>query len=372
MAMIKIIDNGLVYRGDKNAPHFCNAYWSSVVELSNGELLASMDISKHINSRDARSYFSISKDGGKNWSEPKVIWDDPNWRHPFHTTCRISQTPDGEVIGFMGIKNRSNLDQPHTNPETGGMVDMEHAVVRWDGKNQEWSKPEMINRPIDWKCYESCHWIFPVTSEKWLIPTAFRLNWEGDCPFGHKAFAFVSKDRGKSWPDVVDIFDLSSEDMISWEQKQTRLSDGRVFVVCWAFNSKTKENHRNRYTFSDDNCDSYGEVFESPLLGQTCTPLGLDDNHVICIYRRLDKKGLWAHIAKIEQNRWIPITEKLIWGGDVEAIAGGKDSSIQNQKKLQFGFPYVIRVKNGEVFFVFWCVENGLSNIRWFRLKVEI
>ena len=72
------------------------------------------------------------------------------------------------------------------------MVEMEHAVVRWNSKDKKWLKPEVIDRPINWKCYESCHWIFPVTSEKWLIPTAFRLNWDGICPFGHKAFAFVS------------------------------------------------------------------------------------------------------------------------------------------------------------------------------------
>ena len=57
--------------------------------------------------------------------------------------------------------------------------------------------------------------------------------------------------------------------------------------------------------------------------------------------------------------------------GDVEAIANSKDSSIQNQKKLQFGFPCVIQLGNGDIFFVFWCVENGLSNIRWYRLKVD-
>ena len=370
--MIEILDTGLIYRGDESAPHFRNTYWPSVVELDNGELLAAMDISNFINSRDARSYYSLSKDQGKIWTEPKIIWDGDGWPYPFHTTCRISKTPGGEVVGFMAIKDRADSEQPHTNPENGGMINMEHAVVRWDNDKQSWLKPEIFKRPLDWNCYESCHAIFPISAEKWLLPTAFRTNWEGECPFGHKAFAFVTRDGGKSWNETVDVFDCWSENLICWEQKQTFLSDGRVFAACWAFNAETKVNHKNRYTFSDDKGESYGEIFESPLSGQTCTPIGLADNHILAIYRRLDKNGLWGHLAKIDGTEWIPISEKLIWGEDVEAIKGVKDHSIQNQKTLQFGFPTVIQLRDGNIYFTFWCVEDDLSNIRWYRLRSEV
>ena len=117
---------------------------------------------------------------------------------------------------------------------------------------------------------------------------------------------------------------------------------------------------------------SYGEIFESPLYGQTCTPIGLADNHILAIYRRLDKNGLWGHLAKIEGTEWIPISEKLLWGEDVEAIKGVKDHSIQKQKTLQFGFPTVILLLDGKFYFTFWCVEDDLSNIRWYRLRSEV
>ena len=371
--MIEIIDTGLIYRGDESAAHFRNTYWPTVVELDNGDLLASMDISNIMNSRDARSYYSITQDQGKNWSDPKIIWDGNGFPYPFHTTCRISRTPDGQVIGFMAIKDRSNSDQPHTNPENGGMINMEHAVVRWNNDSQSWLKPEIFKRPIEWKCYESCHAIFPVTSETWLLPTAFRTNWDGECPWGHKAFAFVTRDCGKSWNEIVDVFDCSSENLICWEQKQTFLSDGRLLAVCWIFNDEKKVNQNNRYTFSTNLGDSYGDIFECPIYGQTCTPIGLPDNHILGVYRRLDKNGLWGHLAKIEGNKWIPISEKLIWGKDVEAVKGVKDDhSIQNQKTLQFGFPTMIQLRDGYIYLVFWCVENGLSNIRWYRLRSEV
>lgn len=372
MAIIQSLDTGVIYRGDENAPHFRNAYWGSVVELADGRLMAAMDISHHMTSRDARSYYSFSDYDGRTWTVPRIIWDGQGWGRPFHTTCRISKMPDGNVVGFMAIKDRSDPDKTHGNPETGGIVEMDQAVVRWDPRQHAWSQPQVMDYPVDWRHYECCHSIFAVTADKWLLPSAFRLDWNGDCPFGHKAFAFVSHDAGKTWPEIVDVFDLWDQQVICWEQKQTYLSDGRIFAVCWAFNSRTRKDHPNRYTFSNDAAESYGPPYESPLLGQTCTPIGLADSHVLCLYRRLDKNGLWAHLARIDGTGWEPLTEQLIWGGDVEALAGGVDSSIQNQKNLQFGFPNIIRLSDGDLFLVFWCVEGGLSNIRWYRLRVTL
>ena len=182
----------------------------------------------------------------------------------------------------------------------------------------------------------------------------------------------ISTDQGKTWPRSVDVFNLWSEGIIAWEQKQTRLSDGRVLAVTWAFNNETKENHPNLYTFSEDEGESYGEPLRSPLQGQTCTPLAIHDNKILCVYRRLYKNGLWAHLTEIKGTDWKPLSELCLWGSDRAALLGAEDSSIQHQHALQFGYPQLIQLKNGEIFVVFWAVEDGLSMIRSFRLKLSL
>jgi hypothetical protein len=182
----------------------------------------------------------------------------------------------------------------------------------------------------------------------------------------------ISENQGKTWPRSVDVFDLWSEGLMTWEQKQTRLSDGRIMAITWAFNNETKKNLPNLYTFSENEGESYGAPRQSPLHGQTCTPLGLPDNRIMCVYRRLDKNGLWAHLAEIKGADWIPVTETCLWGSDRPALLGGRNSSIQNQHMLQFGFPQLIQLSNGDIFVVFWAVEDGLSIIRSFRLRVEL
>ena len=371
MAEIEVLGTGLVYRGSEGDEHFRNAYFPSVVELPGGEMVAAMDIGHRMDTVDVRSYCCRSIDGGLSWSPPQCIFEPDESAHRVRPTCRISRAPDdGQLIGIVSLSDRSRTDFGTTNPETDGMVDGELAIVRSDDGGRNWTGPQKFAPALDWKVFEICSVILPLAPDRWLLPTATFLNWDGQCPFGVKALVMISQDRGRTWTRSADVFNFWDDHITSWEQKQTKLSDGRLLAVCWCFNCATKEDLPNRYTFSDNDGASYGPALESPLHGQTCTVLALKDNHVLCIYRRLDQRGLWAHLAKIDGTHWNPVAEKPLWGTDVAALAEGKDSSLRNLHELRFGFPSVIRLDNGDVFFVFWGLEDDLTVIRWYRLSV--
>ena len=87
---------------------------------------------------------------------------------------------------------------------------------------------------------------------EWLLPSLTRLDWDGNCPFGLKSFVFVSRDQGRTWPEVHDVFDMWADNIVTWEQKQCVLSDGRLLAITWAFDDESKENLPNQYALSDD------------------------------------------------------------------------------------------------------------------------
>ena len=371
-AGIDVRDTGLIFRGSDAEPHMRNAYFPSVVQTHRGELVASMDIGAAMSSRDIRSYLRRSDDGGKTWSAPRRIFEPDESSHPVHTPCRMSAAADGRLIGFVALTDRSRADSPATNPENGGGSDMELALLSSEDDGATWSPPQKLDPPLDWKCFEICHAVMPVAADRWLLPIATRRDWNGGCVPGVKALVLVSEDQGRTWPSAVTVFDFWADETTSWEQKHTLLSDGRILAVCWPFNIRTRKDRLNHYAFSEDGGLSFGGALESPLCGQTCTAMALTGNHVLFVYRRLDKRGLWAHLAHIEGATWRPVTEVPLWGQDVEAIAGGLDSRMENLRALQFGYPQLIQLTDGDVFLVFWCVEDGLSVIRWFRLRVEL
>lgn len=366
---IELIEAGLVYRGSDHHPHLRNAAFPSIAQIDDGTLVVSLTICHGRNSVDVRCYSMRSTDQGRTWSEPERIFEPDESNCRVSTEIRMSRAHDGSLVGFVNLLRRTDPEAPTTNRETGGTVEREHAVIR-SNDGRTWSELEPIRMPFDWKCFGEPSPILALSADRWLLPSLTRLNWDGECPVGLKSFVMISEDQGKSWPRTADVFNLWPEGIITWEQKQTLLGDGRILAVTWAFHNERRENLPNHYTFSSDGGESYGPPRHSPLHGQTCTPLALTGNLILCAYRRLDRNGLWAHVAEIDGDAWNPVTELCLWGSDREAIAGGRDSSIQQQHNLQFGFPQLVRLQDGTILVVFWAVEDGLSVIRRVRLRV--
>ena len=371
MPEVKLLESGIVYRGSEDHAHLRNAGWPSIARLADGRLVVTMTIGREKNSFDVRCYVVESADNGLTWSQPRKIFEPDESAHPVSAGIRMSQVHDGTLAGFVNLLDRSDPDAHEpTNPENGGTVDREHGVVRSrDGR--VWSEPDFFDPPLDWKCFGEPSPILAVSADRWLLPSLTRLNWQGQCPLGLKSFVMISEDQGHTWPRATDVFDLWSEKIATWEQKHAKLEDGRILAVTWAFNDETKEDLPNHYTFSEDDGDSYGDPLQSPLFGQTCTPLALPENHILCVYRRLDKNGLWGHLARIENTDWKPLAEACLWGSDREALPGRKDSSVVHMHNLQFGFPQLVQLEDAIFFVVFWAVEEGLARIRWIRLSVD-
>ena len=371
MIAAELAATGLVFRGAEDVNHLRNAVFPSIAQLADGTLVSTMTVGREKNSADVRCYATMSVDGGGTWSAPAKIFEPAAGRHPVSAGIRMSQARDGSLIGYVNLLDRSDPDAPTTNRRTGGTVPREHAIIR-SSDGRSWSDLGMFEFPLDWKCFGEPSPVIAVDESRWLLPSLTRLDWEGRCPLGLKSFALISDDQGKTWPRSVDVFDMWSAKVITWEQKHVQLSDGRLMAVTWAFDSANKTDRPNHYTFSSDRGDSFATPpYESPLSGQTCTPLALEDNHILCVYRRLDEPGLWAHLARIEGTNWIPLSHECLWGRDRAALPEVADSSIQNQHNLQFGYPQLVQLLDGHIFAVFWAVEDGLSVIRWCRLQLS-
>ena len=90
---------------------------------------------------------------------------------------------------------------------------------------------------------------------------------------------------------------------------------------------------------------------------------------MLALYRRDDRPGLWAQRVRIDGDMWINVEDLAVWQGAPSGMAGegaGADELVD----LQFGFPQMLSLPNGDVFAVLWCQEDGIRNIRWFRLRV--
>lgn len=104
------------------------------------------------------------------------------------------------------------------------------------------------------------------------------------------------------------------------------------------------------------------------LRGQTAKLLALDGDQFLCVYRRDDKPGWWAQLARLDGDQWVTIDKIALWqGASAGKLATGNTSDALSSLKL--GFPSLVRLTNDESLIVFWCEENSVHNIRWFQVS---
>lgn len=369
MDKIEVVKTGLIYRNPKPYLRSVQAYFPSVVMLSPNEMLATLMLGSAFESVDSHVFVARSTDGGETWMlESQMYQGAPD--RPTSESCRITLMADGEIVAFGTRCDRSNSEEGYTNHRTLGFVPTELVLFRSRDKGYTWVGPEVISPPLVGAPFEICCPILPLGDGRWLAPTSTWRSWNGECPNGMKAIALCSYDRGRTWPEYVEVMDNYANHIVYWEQKIIALSDGRLLSVAWAFNEATGKDLPNQYAISEDGGRHFGPPQSTGLQGQTLAAIQLEDGRILSIYRRMDKPGLWTNLSCLKGNRWLNEAEAPLWGAEQLTLLkkGPTKDMAAYFNVLKFGAPCVVRLSDGEVFVAFWCVEDCVSNIRWFRI----
>lgn len=366
---IEITETGYIYYNPK--PHLVSrhAYFPSLTILPTGNLFAAFDLGSAFEASDVRSYYSLSRDGGKSWSEPASV-PLPKFAEPFSCSCRFRCLPDGELVGIGAIFNRTRIEEGLANPENGGFVENYPFLVRGNGTSLQWSSPEWIETPLQGP-FEICSPVFVSPRGEWLWPTSTWKSWEGKAEHGMHAIVMRSADDGKSWPAWNAVMDGRSKGITHWEIKLAGLQDGRLLAVSWTNDGKSGKDIPIHYALSNDAGYTFSAAASTGLKGQTCTPLVLRDGRIFSVYRRTDKPGLWAQISTVEGDSWVNHEKKLLWGGAVHAsgVENGGGATAE-MSTLRFGLPVSVQLSDAMVMVAFWCVEDAVASIRYFRVQI--
>lgn len=366
--MIVCRATGLVYRDPKPYLRAIHAWHPSVVRLDDGELVVAFDLGQAVEALDYRTYLARSADSGETWSGPVRLFEDLVDRPTTHTV-RISRTADGTLVGFGSRAYRDDPEQGLVNRENLGYAEMDLILLTSRDGGRTWDGPRTIEPPLVGPAFEICHGVRELGDGRWLAPTSNWKGWNGDAPNGMNAVALVSYDRGATWPEAITVMAAYDEGIIHWEQSLVELGDGRLLSVAWAVEERSGKTLPTPYAVSDDG-RRFGPRRMTGLSGQTAKILALADGRILCLYRRHDRPGLWANLSRLDGDAWMNLEETLLWQG-AESGMSGQAATGEELSQLRFGYPGMIELPGGDVFAVFWCMEDHVQNVRWFRLGIE-
>jgi len=365
--VIAVGGTGLVYRNPRPELRSHHAWHPSLIRFPDGELVCVFDGASADQGLDYRSFVTRSVDGGASWSAPVRALADWGDRPTTHLV-RAGRIRDGSLVGLGGRMFRDDPDQGIVNTPGIGYADMDLFLTRSADRGRTWSAPELLEPPFRGPSWEVCHPIVELQDGRWLAPQSSWMGWHGDAADGMKATAFVSYDRGLTWPDALLEFDRWNEDVIHWEQSLVELQDGRLLAVAWSLNWKTGAVEPTPYAVAPD-----GKTFTvrglTGFLGQTTKLTVLPDGRIFAAYRRQDQPGLWGTTARLEGDRWVNLDTAPLWQGASSGMTGAMGTGSE-LVALKFGYPSAVVEASGSVLLAFWCEEDCITNIRWLRVHV--
>ena len=371
MAKIEVAGSGLVYRNPKPHVRSVHAYFPSVAALPNGDLLAVFALAEAFEAADMHTVCARSTDGGACWDflGPLEVCSGPGLASD---ASRITALPTGAVVAVMLRSDRSeHADEGLANPQTMGFVPTEFLLLRSADGGVTWAEPAPIDPPLIGPSFELCCPITVLDDGRWILPTSTWPAWDGYGPNGTRMVALVSSDAGQTWPEYWNVMAHPQDRVVYWESKIVQSSDGRLLALAWGYDKHAGQDLPNQYALSRDGGESWSSPASTGLQGQTLTPLWVGEDTVLCVYRRMDRPGLWACLSRIEGNGWVNQEHTPLWGAGAGGLTGDTGNMVGNFNVLRFGAPCIARLGDGSLFVAFWCYEDCVSNIRWFRLVLR-
>ena len=364
------LKTGVLYKNPEPHIRSIHAYFPSVAVLESGEMLATIVLGEAFEAMNLCAHVARSVDGGGTWTLEGPI-DSGTPGRLTSNSARLSLLPDGRLVALVARFDRTeHPDEGLSNPDTIGFAPTDFLLYFSDDAGRSWDGPEKISTPFGDVPLEICAPVTPLKNGRCLIPTSTWNLWDDGSPYGFRMVVLVSDDGCRTWPDSVDVMVDPAGKTLFWESKVVELPDSRLLTVVWKHDIGSGIDLPNHYSLSGDGGRSWSEPRTTGLMGQTPAPFVLDDGRVLCVYRRMDVPGLWANVSRIEGDEWINEASEPLWGHTAGGLTGSSVNPVENFATLRFGAPCIAHLPNGTVFVAFWCYEDCISVIRWFKFTV--
>lgn len=347
------------------------AFMPSITQLRDGTLIGCQNVGRDLSSEDHRIEVLRTSDAGKTWQNQGSIHrsEDSRWAYRI---ADIAESSDERLL--LTASRFENTEKELFDPETESLQRPELLVFWSEDRGATWSSPEVIpvELPAEKYTWNKAGRLLQFSESRWMysFETWKPTGYSG--PPDQKAAAIFSSDQGRTWGEMTTIADDPTGKLLWWDQANTRLADGRAYVMLWTHRYGTNEDLAVHWVASDDEGRSWSAPRPTNLRGQVCCPIALADGRVAALYNdRHDPQGI--RIALSEDFSTFDLENQVtLFDAKQEASLGEAthENFLAEHQLIGFGKPQGILLANGDLMTCFWCTVAGATHTRWARLRV--
>jgi hypothetical protein len=370
MEKITVEKSGILYENPLPQLKSRQAYFPSVIELSDGNLLAAYALGEAIESIDMTTVLAISHDKGKTWKPLGPIYDKNKCNWATSDTCKLTYISKHKVVALGYRFFRYSPELPISNPQTGGVLNNEVIFFESTDGGLNFGEPKIIPTSFC-EPTEASAPIYVLSNKQWITPISNFLNWNGHAENGMYGRLLRTNDEGRTWDDNTVTMKLSGDKIAIWEQRACELEEGKILVISWVSDLEQNRRLPNHYVISENYGKKFGAPKSTGIMGEASNVYHLGNNKILslhCMRRNTNKTGILACIVDLNDDEWRIINQQMIF----EPISHKKNIKMHDAFSfLKFGQPSVTKLYDGIYYMCFWCETGGKSNILWNILRID-
>ena len=358
---MKVLERSIVYDNPLPQLRSRQSCMPFACECKDGSILVMHEIGEAFESADKVPYVAKSFDGGKTWSESKLVLsqDRIDRKELVSFGCKPAVLSDGRIVAIGYGFERANKDLPVGNPVTGGLQDDIVFYLVSEDNGETWSDMNEIH--CSWGPHiEASAPLTILQDGTWITPITGFPDWEGKMTGPMCGCALRSEDEGKTWNDNAVCMEFDGKPVTCYEQRMCQLESGTIVNIGWNENTETGERLNNHFTYSADNGKTWSKAASTGIQGQASSVCAVGGEKLLALHavrRDTDRPGVYAYVIDFSEKTWNIVDELLVWEPSVPVTRDTKMAEIF--AFLKFGQPGAICLKDGDVIMTHWFAQEG-------------
>ncbi|TMG25202.1 MAG: exo-alpha-sialidase [Chloroflexi bacterium] len=365
---LEVVDEGFVSRREQGTATAVAAGPRPVV-TADGRLLCSFMVQPALGVNAFTTVLAGSDDGGRNWTQPRVVWPDRVSRESIF--CSLSRGPDGTLFLFGTATPIDDPGESFWSEETQGLKANRLVWAESIDGGTTWSEPT----PIPMAGREAAEAAGPMCvtrAGRWLAcycpyPTFER----GQIVARDRVVVVASDDRGGRWRSgtMLHFDEPESGAAESW---LVELLDGRLLGEAWHMDLRSGRDYPDAYAISHDGGRTWTPTRSTGIGGQAGSLAVITDGRVAFAYNQRVRSpaGVRVALARPDDEAFNVLADEMAWRADTP-LQTGDSADHDAWRDFAFGEPALAVLRNGDLLLTFWCVQPSGQGIRFARLRLS-